>query len=83
MRLYAVSRDGTLAGIVWRVGMPMMVGSPETARKERGRALADPKMSAGWVILAVDVTVVGVVAEPPPPPANEQAPARAPEGGGT
>lgn len=64
MRLYGLSRDGTLSGLVWRVGLPMLVGSPEMARKERGRAVADPKMSEGWVILAVEVEIVEVVPEP-------------------
>lgn len=79
MKMYALSRDGTLAGLVWRVGLPMLLPSVEAAVWERDRATADAKVSAGWAILEVEVAVVGTAASQPSEPA--QVPAH--QGGGT
>lgn len=79
MRMYALSRDGTLAGLVWRVGLPMLLPTVEAATWERAQATADAKVSAGWAILEVEVAVVGTAPCQPPEPA--QAPAH--QGGGT
>jgi hypothetical protein len=61
MRLYAVSRDGTLDGLEWRVGLPLIRTTPEAALKERDRATADTKVSAGWRIIEVELEVTAIM----------------------
>jgi len=60
VKLYAVSRDGTLDGIEWRVGLPLIRTTPDAARREKECSTFDPNVSEGWSIIEVELEFVAV-----------------------